>query len=255
MRECDQGLTRDAFLGGRLTVWQPERGYRAGIDPVFLAAATAASPGQSVLDLGCGVGVASLCLAARVPELDITGLELQPDYAALARRNSHENRLTINVIEGDIRSMPSELRERGFDHVIANPPYFDRVRGTRSASPARETSLGESMPLADWIEASIRRLAPKGVLQVIQRAERLPELLAACDGRLGNMRVLPLLSRQGRPARLVIFRAKKGTRGNFQLLAPIVIHIGERHGCDGDSYSSEAEAVLRRGAELRVDWN
>ena len=32
-------LTDDAFLGGRLHMLQPEKGYRAGIDAVFLAAA------------------------------------------------------------------------------------------------------------------------------------------------------------------------------------------------------------------------
>ncbi|HBU54373.1 MAG TPA: methyltransferase, partial [Sulfitobacter sp.] len=31
-------LTRDAFLGGKLHLWQPRKGYRAGVDPVLLAA-------------------------------------------------------------------------------------------------------------------------------------------------------------------------------------------------------------------------
>jgi tRNA1Val (adenine37-N6)-methyltransferase len=83
-----EDLTRDAFLGGRLHVWQPARGYRAGTDPVFLAAACPARSGEHVLELGCGVGVASLCLAARVEGLALTGVERQVDYAALARRNA-----------------------------------------------------------------------------------------------------------------------------------------------------------------------
>ena len=62
-------------------------GYRAGVDPVLLAASVPARAGQSVLDLGCGAGVAALCLAARVPGL-LAGLEVQPAYAALARRNA-----------------------------------------------------------------------------------------------------------------------------------------------------------------------
>ena len=32
-------LTEDGFLGGRLRILQPEKGFRAGIDSVFLAAA------------------------------------------------------------------------------------------------------------------------------------------------------------------------------------------------------------------------
>ena len=71
----------DAFLGGRLTIRQPVRGYRAGADPVFLAAAVAAKPGERVLELGCGVGTALLCLGARVAGLDLTGVERQGDLA------------------------------------------------------------------------------------------------------------------------------------------------------------------------------
>ncbi|MEL6934975.1 MAG: methyltransferase, partial [Pseudomonadota bacterium] len=77
----------DAFLGGKLNIWQPVAGYRAGIDPVMLAASVQAETGQELLDLGCGVGVAALCAARRVDGLRITGLELQTPYADLARRN------------------------------------------------------------------------------------------------------------------------------------------------------------------------
>jgi tRNA1Val (adenine37-N6)-methyltransferase len=83
-----EDLTHDAFLCGKLHLWQPRRGYRAATDPVLLAAACPAQPGQSVLDMGCGVGAAALCLGARVPDLRLYGLELQSGrYAAgLAHR-------------------------------------------------------------------------------------------------------------------------------------------------------------------------
>ncbi|MGB0439250.1 MAG: methyltransferase, partial [Paracoccaceae bacterium] len=49
-------LTCNAFLGGRAQIWQPRDGYRAGIDPVLLAASVPARPGERILDLGCGGG-------------------------------------------------------------------------------------------------------------------------------------------------------------------------------------------------------
>ena len=51
-------LSTDAFLGGKLRILQPRDGYRAGIDPVLLAASIPARAGDRVLDLGCGAGVA-----------------------------------------------------------------------------------------------------------------------------------------------------------------------------------------------------
>ena len=85
-RFADADLSDDKFLMGRLRLLQPLRGYRAATDPVLLAAACPATPGQSVLDLGCGAGAAALCLATRVPGLALAGLEVQPEYADLAAR-------------------------------------------------------------------------------------------------------------------------------------------------------------------------
>ena len=70
----DAALTRDAMLGGKVQIWQPREGYRAGTDPVLLAASVEARAGQSVLELGCGGGAALCCLGARVPGVRLAGL-------------------------------------------------------------------------------------------------------------------------------------------------------------------------------------
>ncbi|MDZ4093561.1 MAG: methyltransferase, partial [Paracoccaceae bacterium] len=151
-------LTDDAFLGGKLRLWQPKKGYRAATDPVLLAACTPAKAGQSVLDMGCGAGTAALCLAVRVPGLVLAGLELQPAYAELARRNAARAAIALDVAEGNVMAMPKPLK-RGFDHVISNPPYYPPV-GTPSPDPARATALREDVALGDWIGAASRRLTP-----------------------------------------------------------------------------------------------
>ncbi len=246
----DADLSRDAFLGGRIALFQPRSGYRAGTDPVLLAAAVPAKTGQSVLDLGCGAGAAVLCLAARVPGLTLTGIERQPAYAALARRNSAENGVALDVAEADLAALPPVLRQQQFDHVIANPPYFDPDRRTGARDAGREAALSEDTPLQVWIDVAARRLAPRGLLHVVQRAERLPDLLSACSGRLGSVEVLPFSARTGRAPHLVILRARKGGRAGFVLHAPVVLHTGARHEGDGDSYTPEITAVLRDGAAL-----
>jgi tRNA1Val (adenine37-N6)-methyltransferase len=241
-------LSDDKFLCGRLRLLQPLKGYRAATDPVLLAAACPARTGESVLDLGCGAGAAALCLGLRVPGLTLAGLELQPGYADLARRNADRNRIGIEVHDGDLAQMPKALR-RDFDQVIANPPYYS-ASGSPSPLPQRAQAMQVATPLSDWVGAAARRLRPGGWLTLICGTDGLPEVLAAMGQRLGSATVLPLSAREDRPALRVIVQARKGGRAAFRLLAPLVIHDGPTHDGDRESYTPEANAVLRDGADL-----
>lgn len=247
-------LTRDAFLGGRLKLLQPARGYRAGTDPVLLAAATPARGGERVLDLGCGVGTAAFCLMARVPGLSVTGLELQADYADLARRNAQANALPLTVVTGDVADLPAALRAESFDHVIANPPFFDPGKSLAAEDPGKATAFAGATPLSTWIDTALRRLRPGGRLTLIQRIERLPELLSACDARIGTLRFLPLAGRAGRPPERFLLHGRKGGRGAFRMLPPLILHDGAAHPGDRDSFTRPVAAVLREAAPLPVDW-
>jgi tRNA1(Val) A37 N6-methylase TrmN6 len=242
--------TRDAFLGGRVRAWQPRAGFRSGVDAVLLAAAVDATAGDRVLDLGCGAGVAVLCLAARVPGIVAAGLEVQPAYADLAQRNAAEAGIALDVHVGSVAAMPGALRGLRFDHILTNPPYF-AAHAPRAEDPGRDAARAESVALGDWVTAAGKRLSPGGRLTLIQRAERLPEILAACsDAHLGSVALRPLAPRGGRPARLVLVQARKGGRAAFRLLAPLVLHAGDRHPGDRDHYTPEATAILRDGSCL-----
>ena len=95
-------VSEDALLGGRITFFQPRRGYRAAIDPVILAASVPAGAGEEVLDVGSGA--ATLCLAARIPGVSVTGLESEADLVDIARRNGDANSLgdSVKFVCGDL---------------------------------------------------------------------------------------------------------------------------------------------------------
>jgi tRNA1Val (adenine37-N6)-methyltransferase len=245
---AETDLSDDKFLCGRLRLLQPLKGYRAATDPVLLAAACPASPGQSVLDLGCGAGAAALCLGHRVPGLVLAGLELQPAYAELCRRNADRNGIAVEVHDGDVSRMPKVLR-REFDHVIANPPYYSSD-GSPSPIAARSKAMQVETPLADWVAAGTRRLRPGGWLTLICGADALADVLAALAPKLGSTAILPLAARAGRQALRVIVQARKGGRAPLRLLAPLVLHAGSVHDGDRESYTPEASGVLRDGEDL-----
>ena len=112
--------TEDSLLGGRVRIAQPPDGYRAAIDPVLLAAATAAEPGERVLDVGAGTGAASLCLATRVPGCRVVGLELHAEVAAYASHNIELNGLPGRtwVVVGDRAKIEAGVRELNLGEVM-----------------------------------------------------------------------------------------------------------------------------------------
>jgi tRNA1(Val) A37 N6-methylase TrmN6 len=241
--------THDALLGGRVRLQQPRKGQRASADAVMLAAAVQARAGAQVLELGCGSGVAMLCLAARLKGVTVAGIELQPDLVELCGRNIAANGFDdrLSVHEGDIRARRiAGVAPNSFDQVFANPPYFDVARHRVSPHAGRAAARAEAADadIGHWVAALLRYARPNGGLTLIHKAERLGDILAAFGGRAGAIRIIPLFSRAGEPAKRVIVRAVKGSRAPLTLTPGLVLH-----GPDG-AYLSGIDAVLRDGAAL-----
>jgi tRNA1(Val) A37 N6-methylase TrmN6 len=235
----------DYFLDGRLAIRQPVDGYRAGSDPLFLAAAVPAQAGERVLDLGCGVGTASLCLLARVAGVQVTGLELQPALAELARANAHANGLALEVAEGCITRPPPGVSMHSFDHVITNPPWYEPGTISRPAAESKAIGHLEEVDLATWLKQAVRFLKPKGRLFVVHRADRLGDILAGLHPlKVGEIRVVPLWPKPGRPAGRVVVMARKDSRAPLEVLPGLVLHH------PSGSYTDNADEILRQGAPL-----
>jgi tRNA1(Val) A37 N6-methylase TrmN6 len=247
-------VTDDAFLDGRLRVLQPATGYRAGLDGVLLAATVEARPGSQVLDVGAGVGVVGLCVAQRLPDVRIAMVERDAGLAALARRNVERNGLAnlARVIEADVvqplRASPElAAAAESFDHVLANPPFHIEGRGTGSGDPVKAGA--NAMPagaLDAWVRFMAAMARPGGLLTLIHRAEALPEVLAALDGRFGAIVVVPVHPREGEPAVRILVRAVKASRAPLQLRPCLVLHNADH------SFRPRIAAVLRDGAELSL---
>ncbi len=254
--EIKQDTTRDAFLDGRLTIVQPASGPRAAIDALFLAAAVPVETGreQSVLEAGAGSGVVSLAICARVEDARITGVEIQPELAALARENAALNGFAdrCRIIEADVTGGADELERAGlvresYDHVAANPPYYTPGRHREAADPLTAKAYSaEQGDLRKWVGFLATMAAPRASVTMIHRAECLGQVLALMEGRFGALAVYPLYPRDGAPAKRILVQGVKGSRAPLQLLPGMVLHE-----TNGD-YTGAANAVLREMAGLKL---
>lgn len=246
-----QTLTRDAFLGGRLTVSQPAKGFRAGLDSVLLGAAVRANS-RSLLDLGAGAGTAALVAMTGLPQLGATLVEADPAMAALAGLNTEANGMAARskVLLVDVTAAGRVRADAGLpaDHfasVIANPPFFDPGRGS---APSDERSGARHMDdeaLDKWVKSAATHAAPGGEVIFIHVAEALPLLLAAFTQRFGAVSVLPLLPRDGEAASRVLIRGIKGSRAPFSLLASRALHEPA-----GRTFRPEFDAIFRGTGRL-----
>jgi tRNA1(Val) A37 N6-methylase TrmN6 len=241
--------TCDAFLEGRIHVRQPAKGFRSGLDAVFLAAACPAASGSSVLEAGCGAGVASLCLLSRVNAIKIVGVEADKDLAALARENAAANGFGGNfeIVAADLTDPWSTLealglRREAYDHAIANPPFYvqGRARLSKDGRNARSRAMQEEA-LSAWLRFLAAAVKPGGTATVIHTAEALPQLLNTFEGRFGGLRITPLHPKSSAPAIRVIMSGIKGNRAPVTLAPGIVLH--EHDGAP----SKAAKAILRDG--------
>ena len=247
-------LTEDGFLGGKLRILQPEKGFRAGIDSVFLAATIPCAPGETVYEAGIGTGVAALCTVARTPGVHLTGIEIAARYALLCEENAKRNGLadSIRVIHADVKealrkdlaTMPAHGT---FSHAFANPPYFEDGKSTPSPHllKAQAHAFGPDH-LELWIKVLATMVAARGTVTIVHRADTLGKLLQMMEERFGDIRIAPLYAREGTAASRVIVQGVKGSKAPMQLLPGLVLHD------QSSQFTAEADAILRDGMAWRL---
>jgi tRNA1(Val) A37 N6-methylase TrmN6 len=244
------GATVDAFHRGKFVVVQPEKsGHRSGVDAMILAAAVPTDIKGAIADFGAGAGAAGMAVAARCPMARATLAENDPVMADFARRTiAHESNAAfssrLSVLEADVSlsgksRVDSGLCDRSFDHVIMNPPFNSpRDRATPDAMKASAHVMSEGLFEA-WLRTAAAVLRPGGEMAIIARPASLKEILEACDGRFGAVRILPIHPRPSEAAIRILITGVKGSRAGLSLEPPLVLH-----GQSGNGFSARAEAVI-----------
>lgn len=189
---------------GSYTLFWEDGVFPLGGDALALGAFSTVKPGWRVCDLGTGSGALLLLLARRAEGLALTGIDIDPLSARIARENLESNGLPGEILTGDLRREP--LPAGGFDLVVSNPPYFP-VGSGKSGGPARSE---EFCTLAELCAAAGRLVKNGGRFSLCHRPERLVDVLCALRAHGLEPKRLKLISHwPGHPPSLLLAEGVK----------------------------------------------
>ena len=189
---------------GSYTLFWEDGVFPLGGDALALGAFSTVKPGWRVCDLGTGSGALLLLLARRAEGLALTGIDIDPLSARIARENLESNGLPGEILTGDLRR--ESLPAGDFDLVVSNPPYFP-VGSWKSGGPTRSE---EFCTLAELCAAAGRLVKNGGRFSLCHRPERLVDVLCALRAHGLEPKRLKLISHwPGHPPSLLLAEGVK----------------------------------------------
>ena len=207
---------------------QKKDGFCFGMDAVLLSGFAAVKPGEKAIDLGTGTGIIPILLSARTKASHLTGLEIQPDSADMAKRSVALNRLEerVSIIEGDIREADKLFAAASFDVVTSNPPYMIGQHGLKNPDAPKAIARHEVLCTFEDIAAqAARALVSGGSFFLVHRPFRLAELMVTLSAhKLEPKRMRLIYPYADREPNMVLLQAVRGGRPRLQVDKPLIIY-------------------------------
>ena len=196
-------------------------GFPLGQDTLLLGRFATLRRDGRVCDLGCGAGALPLLLLARESSLDLSGVELDGEAAALARRNLAENGLSGVIRTGDLRRVREQFPAGRFDLVVSNPPYFPAGSGESGGSARMELCC----TLTQVCAAAAFLLKNGGRFALVHRPERLAGLMEALgQSGLEPKRLQMVQHDRDKPPSAVLVEAVRQGRPGLSVLPTLILN-------------------------------
>ena len=187
-----------------------------------------------MLELGSGTGGVSLLASARCKNAHIDGVELLELPFNVFCENIKLNRLEerVSAFNCDICDLPSSVKDKAYDVVFMNPPFYDGTKGSsvdplvKSEHMAAARFAGTGV-LEDFVRVqSLRTRTSGGYAVMCINPERVPECFALYSKyKITPVRLLTVHANAGKPAFLALIAGKKGApNAEFKALPPLFIN-------------------------------
>lgn len=201
--------------------------FRLGTDSVLLADFASCGHARRACDLGSGTGVIALLLAWNNKHLSADGIELQPDWAEIARKNAQLNHLEerMHIITGDLREHRSLLKAGEYDLVVSNPPYYPSGSGRSSDLKVTATAREERFcTISDVCAAASYLTRWGGRFALVHKPERLAEIICALtQNGLEPKRLRFVQYKSGAAPNLILIESRRGGNPSLKIESPLIL--------------------------------
>jgi tRNA1(Val) A37 N6-methylase TrmN6 len=224
----------DLQLNG-LRIIQKSDGFRYGSDAVLLSNYVKVPANVKVADLGTGTGIIPLLLSAKTKAAHITGIEIQPDMAEMAKRSVALNHLEnkIEIVQGNFLNAAEWFGSSSFDAIVTNPPYTKPGGGLVNPTDAKAISRHEiHCTLEQLLTVSSRLLKQYGRFFMIHKPERLVDIFCAMRANKIEPKSIRLVhGHRGKPANLVLIYGLKNGNSQVTIEEPLYVYERKEDGC------------------------
>ena len=223
------GESLEELFEGGLKIIQNKNYYRFTSDSVLLTRFVRAKRGERVADFCAGSGIVGLHFYALAPEAvsSVTLFEMQPELSEMSARSVALNGLeNFTTVCSRVQDIGREYNE-AFSLVLCNPPY--ERGGFENADYKKAVCRKEiTVTLADIVDAARRALKFGGRLALVNRADRLAEVLYAMKSRgIEPKRLQFVCGREGAKPYLLLAEGAKGAKEGMEILPALVNARGD----------------------------
>lgn len=181
---------------------------KVGTDAVLLGAWASMLESGQLLDVGSGSGVISLMMAQRMPEIQVTGIDIHGPSVVQARENAARSPFkNVQFVEGDFLTHPFPAL---FNCIVSNPPYHTEALLAPDAirAAARSTAY---LSFQSFVRRAANLLTEGGMLQVILPSAAEAQFHEECGGvRLSLVRLTRVRTTEKKEPKRVLMAFRKG---------------------------------------------
>ncbi len=216
------------FLDGRIKLYQDNTAFKFCTDSfLFFNFISQFLKGyEKVIEIGCGVGLISILLKKRFPNLKVWAFDIQEDLVELAKKSAKINKVDINFFVEDVKNIKKHFKTGFFDAVICNPPFWEENLENKPKLKKKKIAFCEEKAnLKDFLYAGRYLLKDKGNYFLMIHTKKLTKVF-----KLGfELNLMPKILRPVYPkitknSKISFLILKKNSKDAFDILPPLIVY-------------------------------